>query len=116
MGRGRFNLHYYLMAHVLACKRYPVAKLNKPGHPPQIPPKYIEALEQNQKIAHCCRHPENHEIEAFYSNEAERWRGKDPDKDFPNPPDIYIFHCQCGRKHRRFCVGGGDVRPVWEVS
>ncbi len=82
-----------------ACPRYPVAKLAN-----LLPIKFIEALEQNQKIASCCRHPENHDIEAFKSHPDEK------------APDIYIFHCTCGRKHRRFCVGGGDVRPVWEVA
>lgn len=96
------------MAHILACNRYPVAKL-------KLPLKYIEALEQNQKISSCCRHPENHEIEAFYSWEGERWRGKDPEKDMPNPPDIYKFHCTCGKVHTRFCVGSGDERPFWEI-
>lgn len=91
------------MSHVLACPRHPVAKVQN------IPAKYIHALEQNQKIASCCRHPENHDIEAFYSNEEERWRGKDRDKDYPNPPDIYIFHCTCGRKHRRFCIDRKSV-------
>lgn len=66
-----------------------------------IPQRYFEALEHNQQIASCCRHPENHEIEALKSN---------PDEP---APDIYIFHCQCGRKHRRFCVGQTDTRPVW---
>jgi hypothetical protein len=84
--------------HVLACPRYPVAKLAG-----LLPVKFIEALEQNQKIASCCRHPENHDIEAFYSNENEK------------APDIYIFHCTCGKKHRRFMCGGGDTRPYWEV-
>jgi hypothetical protein len=89
------------MSHVQACPRYPAAKLFS-----LLPIKYIEALEQNQKIASCCRHPENHEVEAFYSCEAEREKGT---------PDIYIFHCTCGKKHTRFCAGGGDVRPVWDV-
>lgn len=92
------------MAHVPACKRIKVSAC-----PAKIPLKWIENLEQNQKIASCCRHPENHEIEAFYSNEQERFRGGRE-----NPPDIYIFHCTCGRKHRRFEVGGGP-RPGWEV-
>ena len=30
-------------------------------------------------------------------------------------PDIYKFFCACGRTHVRFCVGGGDTRPFWEV-
>ena len=74
---------------VLACKRHPVAKLKG-----LIPPKYIEALEQNQMLRSCCRHPENHDIEAFKSRAEEA------------APDIYIFHCRCGRQHRRFCIFG----------
>ncbi len=84
---------------VQACPRRPVAKFPE-GF---IPTKYIEALEQNQQISSCCRHPENHEIEALKSKPEEV------------QPDIYIFHCTCGRKHTRFITGGGDVRPVWEV-
>jgi hypothetical protein len=84
---------------VLACKRHPVAKLKG-----LIPDKFLEALEHNQQIASCCRHPENHDIEAFKSRAEEA------------APDIYIFHCQCGKKHRRFCIGGGDERPFWEIA
>lgn len=63
----------------------------------RLPLKYAESLEQNQQIASCCRHPENHEISAWYSSDEDKAKGV---------PDIYIFHCQCGRDHRRFCVGG----------
>ncbi|MGE3712643.1 MAG: hypothetical protein AB7G35_23610, partial [Hyphomicrobiaceae bacterium] len=63
---------------------------------------HIDALEQNQKIASCCRHPENHEVEARKSH---------PDEP---APDIYVFHCGgCGRQHRFFCVGQEDTRPEW---
>jgi len=56
-------------------------------------------------IASCCRHPENHEIEAFKSRAEEK------------APDVYVFHCNgCGRQHRRFCLGGGDERPFWEIG
>lgn len=111
------------MAHVLACKRHPVHKLfafDGDGNAnldkkSTIPLRWIERLEHNQKIASCCRHPENHDIEAFYSNESERWRDKDPDRDLPNPPDVYKFYCTCGRTHAVFCVGGGDTRPYWDV-
>jgi hypothetical protein len=94
------------MSHILACPRQPVASLGS-----LLPAKYLEALEQNQLIASCCRHPENHDIEAWYSSEADRDKGI---------PDIYIFHCTCGKQHRRFCVGGSspteqDIRPFWEV-
>lgn len=91
----------------------PVAKC-----PARLPVRWIEALEHNQKITSCCRHPENHEISAWFSSERDRDLGV---------PDIYIFHCPCGRDHRRFCVGRtsknpdtGEVvaletRPFWEV-
>lgn len=68
-----------------------------------IPEKFKNYLEHNQKIASCCRHPENHDIEALKSHPEEP------------APDIYIFHCTCGRKHRIFCVGATDEhRPIWE--
>lgn len=87
--------------HILACEKVPVANVKA-----LLPRKYLESLEQNQKIASCCRHPENHEIEAWYSCPSER------DK---KTPDIYKFHCTCGRVHVRFCVGGGDKRPFWQT-
>lgn len=80
------------------CERVPVRKWLH-----IIPKKYLEALEQNQQIHSCCRHPEEHDIEAFKSKPEE------------TAPDIYVFHCKCGRRHRRFCVGGGDERPFWEI-
>lgn len=97
--------------HHIACPRQPVAKLVG-----LLPSRYIEALEHNQQIAHCCRNPLDYgDIEAFYSSDADRDRGV---------PDIYVIHCrECGRRHRRFCVGGSvgsgaglvDARPFWEV-
>lgn len=90
--------------HRLACKRVKVADC-----PAKIPIKFIEALEQNQKIASCCRHPENHEIVAYSSPTAEVL------PDGTVAPDIYIFICdQCKRLHRRFMLGGGK-RPAWEI-
>lgn len=80
-----------------ACPRVKVADLPE-GFLKQ---KHIEGLEQNQKISSCCRHPENHDVEARKSH---------PDE---IAPDIYIFHCTCGKKHRFFCVGFTDERPVW---
>ena len=87
--------------HMRACKR---TKARKGWD--LLPPHYIEALEQNQKIASCCRHPENHDVEAWYSSADDAAKGV---------PDIYKFICTCGRTHARFCVGGGDVRPVWDI-
>lgn len=86
---------------VPACPKVKVADFPKDF----IPTRYFEALEHNQKIPSCCRHPENHEFEAMKSH---------PDETIP---DIYIFHCTCGRKHRRFCVGATDTdRPFWAVE
>jgi len=84
----------------------------------KLPVKYLEALEQNQQIATCCRHPEDHQIEAWYSG---------PDVEAAGAPDIYKFICTCGRVHVRFCLGGDhpllklhpqnkayrDIRPRW---
>ncbi len=103
---GRHGLHWPKgtvlpeTPHTLVCPRVKVADLPE-GH---LPIRYLEALEHNQQIASCCRHPENHEIEAFKSH---------PDEP---APDIYILHCTCGRKHRRFCVGQTDTRPMWNAS
>lgn len=63
--------------------------------------KHIEHLEHNQLISSCCRHPENHEVEALKSHSDEP------------AADIYVFYCTCGRKHRFFCVGMEDQRPEW---
>jgi hypothetical protein len=85
---------------VPACPRVKVADLPE-GFLKQ---NHIEALEHNQQIRHCCRHPENHEIEARKSH---------PDEQVP---DIYVFHCTCGRKHIMFCVGLEDTRPMWDAA
>jgi hypothetical protein len=87
---------------VLACPRVKVADLPE-GHLKQ---NHIEHLEHNQLIASCCRHPENHEVEAFKSHPDEL------------APDVYVFHCNgCGRRHRFFCVGQTDEkRPAWDAG
>lgn len=85
------------------CPRVRMADLPE-GH---VPPKYYERnLVQNQLIASCCRHPENHEIEALKSHPEEP------------APDIYIFHCTCGRMHRRMLCGSSDdvPRPLWKAD
>jgi hypothetical protein len=99
--------------HVLACHRIPVRKLmaydangnldrNSPNN--LLPLKFVERLEQDQKLAHCCRHPENHDIVAWYTCEAEEEQGT---------PDLYILHCTCGRQHRRLMCTLSE-RPYWE--
>lgn len=88
-------------AHKIACPRSPAKDWWS-----ILPPRYYESLEQNQKLASCCRHPENHEIEAWYAN---------AEQEAKREPDIYIFHCTCGRRHRRLCGGTKDVRPFWEI-
>jgi hypothetical protein len=85
---------------VQACPRVKVADLPE-GFLKQ---NHIEHLERNQQIASCCRHPENHEVEALKSH---------PDEP---APDIYVFHCHCGKKHRFFCVGLHDERPYWDAG
>jgi len=98
---GRFQKGTVLPeTQVIACPRIKVADL--PGG--FIPAKYYEKnLEQNQLLAHCCRHPENHEVEARKSHPEEE------------VPDIYVFYCPCGRKHTRWLLGATDdvSRPVW---
>jgi hypothetical protein len=71
-----------------------------------IPQKYFEAMEHNQLLPTCCRHPENHEIEAHKSHPEEE------------APDIYIFTCTCGKKHRRLMLGAIDdhPRPIWKAD
>lgn len=84
-----------------ACPRVKVADLPE-GFLKQ---NHIDRLEQNQTIASCCRHPENHEVEALKSHPDEA------------APDIYIFHCTCGKKHRFLCVGLTDKnRPQWGAA
>lgn len=83
-----------------ACPRVKVADLPEG----LLKQSHIEHLEQNQLIPSCCRHPENHEVEA---------RKSYPDEP---APDIYVFYCGCGRKHRFFCVGQSDKRPMWDAS
>lgn len=90
------------MGHILACPRRPAASLKR-SHP--TIEMYCEMLESNQQLASCCRDTDGHEIEAWFSSEADAAKGI---------PDIYINHCTCGRLHRRFCVGSG-LRPFWEV-
>lgn len=86
---------------VPACPRVKVADLPE-GHLKQ---SHIDHLEQNQMISSCCRHPENHEVEALKSHPEEP------------APDIYVFHCHCGHKHRFLCVGAtDDRRPSWDAS
>ena len=85
---------------ISVCPRVKVADFPE-GHLKQ---KHIDHLEQNQLIASCCRHPENHEVEAFKSHPEEP------------APDVYVFYCTCGRKHRFFCVGLTDERPEWKAD
>jgi len=85
---------------VQACPRVRVADLPE-GF---LKTSHIEHLEHNQQISGCCRHPENHEVEALKSHPSEQ------------APDIYVFHCHCGRKHRFLCVGLTDERPSWDAG
>lgn len=82
---------------ISVCPRTKVSMLGE-----LIPQRFKDTLEQNQLIASCCRHPENHEIEGFKTSEQEL------------APDVYVFYCSCGRRHRRLMAVGG-IRPVWDV-
>lgn len=76
--------------------------------------KWFEQQWYNQRVALCCRHPENHSIAAFRSHPEEQC------------PDIYIFYCngrdEMGRvhheeerRHIKFCAGETDEqRPEWK--
>jgi hypothetical protein len=110
--------------HILACPRVPVANVM---HLLKHKMKWLEQFEQNQLLRSCCRHPENHDIEAWYSCETDRGKGV---------PDIYKFYCKtCEANglpacHVKFCVGGNhplarkfskaerpdlyDSRPFWQ--
>ena len=88
---------------VQACPRVKVADFPKGFIPAK---NYEKNLEQNQLLASCCRHPENHEIEARKSHPEEP------------APDIYVFHCTCGKKHVRWLLGDVDdaARPIWSAA
>ena len=108
---------------ILACPRVSVAKALERGWL-RHKLKWLRQLEQNEKIAECCRNPaENADIEAWYSC---------PDDEKKGVPDIYKFHCRsCERAHVFFCVGGNhpmakkhavherpdlyEIRPKWEI-
>lgn len=85
---------------MVACRRRPVRGLMH-----LIPRHYREWLERNQKIAPCCRKPEQHDVSAWYSTRRDYEIGV---------PSAYIFHCRCGRKHRRFMMGTGK-QPFWDA-
>lgn len=71
--------------------------------PVRIPPKFYEPRrDTNQPVPECCRHHENHDFSAWYSMAADEAIGV---------PDVYIFHCNCGRVHRRFMVGQSPDTP-----
>jgi hypothetical protein len=71
-----------------------------------LPLGWIEQQEQNQQIASCCRHPENHSIGAFYSSKRDEDLGV---------PDIYILFCPCGKTHVKWCMSRPETAGmmVW---
>lgn len=99
--------------HILACPPIPVRRmmaydengvLDYSSSKNYLPFRYVEMLEQNQELATCCRHPENHTIEAWYTNEEDAEN---------ETPDLYILTCTCGRRHYRLCCAGG-YRAHWD--
>jgi hypothetical protein len=85
---------------VQACPRRPVASF-APGF---IPWQMFEPMEHNQKIRSCCRHPENHDVEAYKSNPGLKG------------PDQFVFICKCGKKHVNWILANTvDFRiPEWK--
>lgn len=73
--------------------------------------KYIETLEQDQKLNLCCRHVEEagHEAQWFATPSAEK-----TDKGETIPDILFIWCGECGRRHTRFFVGSGDRVVVKE--
>lgn len=92
--------------HILACPRVRVRSVL-----PILPTKYLTEF-ISERTRECCRKSEEHEIEAFFTTKLDEERGV---------PDVYVLHCKCGRKHRRFCVGASigsgvpytEPRPFW---
>lgn len=74
--------------------------------------KYIETLEQEQKINICCRHVEEagHTAQWFATPTADKTAEGD------TIPDILFIWCgECNRRHTRFFVGSGDRVVIKEV-
>lgn len=87
---------------VPACPRVPVEAFPE-GF---IPAKYLEVPHRlHNQLEACCRDRTKHDIEARKSHPEEP------------APDIYVFHCTCGRRHVRFLVGSVDdvPRPIWSA-
>ncbi|MCC7304762.1 MAG: hypothetical protein IT558_00725 [Alphaproteobacteria bacterium] len=62
----------------------------------EIPAHYLYAITNNQKLNECCREVENLSLEIRKT------------QDIPmDEPDLYVFQCACGRKHRRMLVESG---------
>lgn len=88
--------------HILACKR-----VHLPTVQFMLPEKYLGRL-QEEAPNPCCHEAENLDIEAWFSSQARKDEGA---------PNIYKFYCKvCEACHVRFCLGGGDIRPVWEIG
>lgn len=100
-----------------ACPKVPIRDLPKG----LIPEHYFDPMERPRPRADgtmpvidpCCREIRKHgSIEAWYDSPADRER---------RIPTIYVLTCgECGRLHRRFCVGGSigsgaypEYRPFW---
>jgi hypothetical protein len=109
--------------HILACPRVPVGKIM---HLLKNKMQWLDQIRE-KAVRECCKHPENHDIEAWYSMQSEKDKGV---------PDVYKFYCKTCEEngdpacHVKFCVGGNhplakrfskqerpelfDSRPFWE--
>lgn len=105
--------------HILACPRVPVAKIEAQLRKQK--PHWFTKMAENGDLQECCRSLHLHDIEAWFSCEADKNKGI---------PDIYKVYCKsCERTHAFFCVGGNhplakkhsvtarpelyDLRPFW---
>jgi hypothetical protein len=86
----------------MACPLYPVDRIRQ-----LFPEEMLTVMENNQQLKICCRHVDNHLVEARYTSAQQARSGV---------PDYYIFHCtECGCRHHQAMHGIGDVRPKWIV-
>jgi hypothetical protein len=59
----------------------------------EIPARWLWAHISNPKLEHCCRDPENLDLEIRKTQNIEM-----------KEPDLYVMKCGCGRLHRRLLV------------
>lgn len=71
-----------------------------------IPAKFLWAIIGNKKLEDCCRQPENLTLELRKTQDL-------PEITYP---DLYVFGCECGRKHRRMLCDPGSYGTEKKVD